>query len=46
MISEMLGHSSITVTADVYAHVLAPARDDVAAAMDRALASGAGDAPR
>lgn len=38
MISEMLGHSSIAVTADVYAHVLAPARDDVAAAMERALA--------
>ena len=37
MISEMLGHSSITVTADVYAHVLAPAKDDVAAAMDRAI---------
>ena len=37
MISEMLGHSSITVTADVYAHVLAPAKDDVAAAMDKAI---------
>ena len=41
MISEMLGHSSITVTADVYAHVLAPAKDDVAAAMDRAIAGKA-----
>ncbi|HWL42581.1 MAG TPA: site-specific integrase [Ilumatobacter sp.] len=40
MISEMLGHSSITVTADVYAHVLAPAKDDVAAAMDRAIGGG------
>lgn len=37
MVSEMLGHSSIAVTADVYTHVLAPSRDDVAAAMDRAL---------
>ena len=37
MVSEMLGHSSINVTADVYAHVLVSARDDVAAAMERAL---------
>lgn len=39
VVSEMLGHSSITVTADVYAHVLAPARDEAAAAMERALAN-------
>lgn len=43
LISEMLGHSSIAVTADIYAHVLAPARDEVAAAMDRAIA-GSGSA--
>lgn len=37
VVSEMLGHSSITVTADIYAHVMAPARDEAAIAMDRAL---------
>jgi integrase len=37
VVSEMLGHSSITVTADIYAHVMAPARDEAADAMDRAL---------
>lgn len=38
VVSELLGHSGINVTADVYAHVLAPARDAAADAMDRALA--------
>ena len=42
----MFGCSSINVTADVYAHVLAPAKDDAAAAMDRALASNLSDAAR
>ena len=37
VVSEMLGHSGINVTANVYAHVLAPARDEAAAAMDRVL---------
>jgi integrase len=37
VVSELMGHSSITVTADIYAHVLAPAKDDAAAAMERAL---------
>jgi integrase len=37
VVSEVLGHSGITVTANVYAHVMAPARDDAASAMDRAL---------
>ena len=37
VVSEMLGHSGINVTANIYAHVMAPARDDAAAAMDRAL---------
>lgn len=37
VVSEMLGHSSITVTADIYAHVMAPARDEAANAMERAL---------
>lgn len=39
VVSELLGHSGITVTADVYAHILAPARDAAADAMDRALGS-------
>ena len=33
----MLGHSSIAITADVYAHVLAPQRAEAASAMDAAL---------
>ena len=37
VVSEFLGHSGISVTANVYAHLLAPARDEAAAAMNRAL---------
>lgn len=37
VVSEALGHVSITVTADVYAHVSADQRREVADAMDRAL---------
>lgn len=37
-ISEALGHSSIRVTADVYGHLLEPARASVADAMTKALA--------
>jgi integrase len=37
VISEMLGHSSIVVTADVYGHLLDDARAEAAAAMNRAL---------
>jgi integrase len=37
VISEMLGHSSIVVTADIYGHLLDDARAEAAAAMDRAL---------
>jgi integrase len=37
VVSEFLGHSGINVTANVYAHLLAPARDEAAAAMNRAL---------
>lgn len=37
VVSDLLGHSGINVTANVYAHILAPARDEAAAAMDRAL---------
>jgi integrase len=41
VVSDILGHSSITVTADVYAHLLAPMRDEAADAMDRALSGQA-----
>lgn len=34
-IQEILGHSSITVTMDVYAHVLPDMQAEAAAAMDR-----------
>ena len=37
VISEMLGHSSIRVTADVYGHLLEPARAEAAQAMGAAL---------
>jgi integrase len=37
VVSDILGHSSINITADIYAHILAPAKDDAATAMDRAL---------
>lgn len=37
VVSDILGHSSINVTADVYAHILAPARNEAADAMDRGL---------
>lgn len=36
-VSEMLGHSSIRITSDVYGHLLAPARQEAADAMDRAF---------
>ena len=34
---EMLGHSSIRVTADVYGHLMEPARTEAADAMTEAL---------
>ena len=37
VVSEMLGHSSIRVTADVYGHLLEPARAEAADAMGAAL---------
>lgn len=37
LISELLGHSSIRVTSDVYSHVLEPLKRDVADAMESAL---------
>ncbi|MEO6651202.1 MAG: site-specific integrase [Ilumatobacteraceae bacterium] len=37
VVSETLGHSSIRVTADVYGHLLEPARQEAAEAMNRAL---------
>lgn len=41
VISETLGHSSVTVTADVYGHLFDDARAEAAAAMDRAIGGGA-----
>ena len=41
VVSEMLGHSSIGITADVYAHVTPELRREAADAMDRALGGGA-----
>ena len=38
VVSKVLGHSSIRVTADVYAHLLDEAFDDAAAALDRLTA--------
>jgi len=40
-VADALGHSTITITADVYAHVTAEARREAADAMDRALAGDA-----
>jgi integrase len=37
VVSDLLGHSGINVTANVYAHVMAPLRDEAAEAMNRAL---------
>jgi integrase len=39
VISEMLGHSSIRITADVYGHLLEPARAEAAEAMQAAIFS-------
>lgn len=41
VVSEALGHSSIAITADVYAHVTPDLKREAAAAMDRALSGGA-----
>jgi len=41
VVSEVLGHASIRMTADVYGHILAPDREAAADAMDQALWSGA-----
>jgi integrase len=41
VVSETLGHSSIAITADVYAHVTPDLRREAADAMDRALSGGA-----
>jgi integrase len=46
VVSDILGHSSINVTADIYAHILAPAKDDAATAMDRALTRSTPTTPR
>jgi len=37
VVSQILGHSSVKLTADTYSHVFAPALHDAAAAMEAAL---------
>jgi integrase len=37
VVSEMLGHSSIRVTADIYGHLMEPARAEAAEAMQKAI---------
>ena len=37
MVSETLGHASITLTLDTYSHVLPDMQDDAAARMERLL---------
>jgi integrase len=37
VVSETLGHSSIRITADVYGHLLEPAKAEAADAMGRVL---------
>ena len=39
LVADMLGHSTITLTANTYGHVLPESRDEVAAAMDRVFAA-------
>ena len=41
-IRDILGHSTITLTANTYAHVLPELRREAAAAMDRVFATGTG----
>jgi integrase len=43
VVSEVLGHASIRMTADVYGHILAPDREAAADAMGRALWSNQGN---
>lgn len=40
IVSEKLGHASVTITMDIYAHVLPDMQDQAADAMDAALARG------
>ena len=37
VVSEMLGHASVTITLSLYAHVLPDMQKDAAAALDRLL---------
>ncbi len=41
-ISETLGHSSIAITADIYAHLMDASRAEAASAMDRAIGGNVG----
>ena len=40
VVSEMLGHASITITLNIYAHVLPDMQDSAASAMEAALGGG------
>jgi len=46
VVSDILGHSSIRMTADVYGHILEPQRAAAADAMAKALWSNPGDDAR
>jgi integrase len=37
VVSEMLGHSTIAITLDIYSHVLPDMQQDAAAALERVL---------
>jgi integrase len=42
VVSETLGHASITLTLDTYSHVLPDMQDDAAARMERLLGAAEG----
>ena len=44
VVFEMLGHSTVSITLDIYSHVLPDMREDAAAAMARALGMRVPDA--
>jgi integrase len=44
VVSEMLGHSSVAITLDIYSHVLPHMQHDAAATMAQALFGGSVDA--
>jgi integrase len=40
VVQELLGHSTISLTLDVYSHVLPTLQDEAAASMERVLGAG------